>query len=76
MNEDRETVEKYLKEHPQSYLGVLTFENELERQYQVHNFPTYIVVGRDGTILSVAELGAAWGELTKTLKKVGVELAH
>ena len=74
VSEDRESVENYLKESAQSYMGVLTLEHELERQYQVHRFPTYIVVGRDGSVLSAGELGGAWGELKKTLKKEGVDI--
>lgn len=74
VSEDREAVERYLKESPQSYMGVLTLENELDRQYQVHRFPTYVVVGRDGKVVSVAEWDVAWGELKKALKKEGIEL--
>jgi hypothetical protein len=55
VDEERETVEKYLKKHPHSFPVVLSSENPLPRPYQIGVFPTYIVIGADGTLISAEE---------------------
>jgi thiol-disulfide isomerase/thioredoxin len=56
VSEEREIVEKFLKEHPHTYPIVLTSENEMPRAYQIAVFPTYIVIDRDGTVTTAVEL--------------------
>lgn len=74
VSEDRAIVEKFLKEHPHSFPVVLTTENEMPRQYQVGAFPTYIVIGRDGTVTSAVEGDQGFADLRKLLKKAGLEV--
>jgi thiol-disulfide isomerase/thioredoxin len=73
VSEEREIVEKFLKEHPHGFSVVLTTENEMPRPYQVGLFPTYIVIDRDGTVSAAAEGDKGFGDLKKLLKKAGME---
>lgn len=73
VNEERDVVEKFLKDHPHSFPVVLTTENEIPRPYQVGAFPTYIVIAADGTLTSAAEGDQGFGELRKFLKKAGLD---
>ena len=45
----------------------------MPRPYQIGVFPTYIVIERDGTVVSAAEGDQGFGELRKMLKKAGLE---
>ena len=73
VSEDREVVEKFLKEHPVDYSVVLTTENEMPRPYQVGVFPTYIIIDRDGTVAAAVEGDKGFAELRKLLKRAGLE---
>jgi thiol-disulfide isomerase/thioredoxin len=73
VSEEREIVEKFLKEHPHSFPVVLTTENEMPRPYQVGVFPTYIVIDREGTVAAAVEGDKGFGDLLKLLKKAGIE---
>jgi hypothetical protein len=73
VSEDREIVEKFLKEHPQGFQVVLTTENEMPRPYEVGVFPTYIVIDRDGTVSGAVEGDKGFADLLKLLKKAGME---
>jgi thiol-disulfide isomerase/thioredoxin len=72
VDEERETVEKYLKKHPHSFPVVLSSENPLPRPYQIGVFPTYLVIGADGTLISAEEGDQGFGKLRKTLEKAGM----
>jgi thiol-disulfide isomerase/thioredoxin len=74
VSEEHDVVETFLKEHPHSFPIVLTTENDMPRPYQVSAFPTYIVIGRDGTVVSAVEGEKGFGELRDLLKKAGLEL--
>ena len=74
VNEDRKLVEKFLDEHPHTYPIVLTSENDMPHPYQISVFPTYIVIGADGTVTSAVEGDQGFGELRKLLKKAGLEV--
>lgn len=73
VSEERETVEKFLKEHPHQFPIVLTTENEMPRPYQVGLFPTYIVINQDGSFAAAVEGDKGFGDLRKLLKKAGME---
>jgi len=73
VSEERKVVEQFLREHPHEFPIVLTTENEMPRPYQVGAFPTYIVIGPDGTLTSAAEGDQGFGELRKLLKKAGLD---
>jgi thiol-disulfide isomerase/thioredoxin len=73
MDEDRETVEKYLKKHPHNFPVVLSSDNLMPRAYQIHVFPTYIVIGPDGTLVTAEQGDQGISSLQKTLKKSGMQ---
>jgi thiol-disulfide isomerase/thioredoxin len=74
VSEERSIVEQYLKQHPHSYPVVLTTENELPPAYQVGEFPTYMVIGPDGTLTSAVDGDQGFAELRKLLKKAGLDI--
>jgi thiol-disulfide isomerase/thioredoxin len=74
VSEERAVVESFLKEHPHSFPVVLTTENEIPRPYEVGEFPTYIIIDRDGTVASAVEGDQGFSELQKLLKKAGLEV--
>ncbi len=74
VSEEREIVEKFLKEHPHDFPVVLTTENEMPRPYQVGVFPTYIVVNQDGSFAAAVEGEKGFGDLKNLLKKAGMDV--
>jgi thiol-disulfide isomerase/thioredoxin len=73
MDEDRETVEKYLKKHPCKFPVVLSSDNLMPRAYQIRVFPTYLVIGPDGTLVTAEQGDRGISSLQKTLKKSGMQ---
>ncbi len=73
VSEDRQTVEDFLKKHPHNFPVALTSENVMPRPYQIRAFPTYIVVARDGTLVTAEEGDQGFGRLRKILQKAGME---
>jgi cytochrome c biogenesis protein CcmG, thiol:disulfide interchange protein DsbE len=73
VNEDRGVVKKFLDEHPHSYPIVLTTENEMPSSYQIAAFPTYIVIGRNGTLITATEGDKGFTYLRKLLRKAGLD---
>lgn len=73
VNEDRAIVEKFLSQHAHDYPIVLTSENDMPRQYQIGVFPTYIVIGKDGTVASAVQGEKGFSDLKGLLKKAGLE---
>ena len=67
-------VEKYLAAHPKPFPVVLTTENELPRPYQIRVFPTYVIVGQDGTFEAAVEGDRGFGDLKGLLKKSGLDV--
>jgi len=72
VDEDRATVEDYLKKHPHDYSVVLSSENQLPRPYQIGEFPTYMVIGADGIVKSAEAGDQGFGKLRKDLEKAGM----
>jgi len=72
VDEERQTVEKFLKKHPHSFPVVLSSENPLPRPYQIGVLPTYLVIGPDGTLISAEEGDQGFGRLRKTLENAGM----
>lgn len=73
VSEERDIVEKFMKEHPHSYPIALTTENEMPLPYQAGAFPTYIVIDRDGMVAAAVEGDKGFGDPRKMLKKAGLE---
>jgi thiol-disulfide isomerase/thioredoxin len=73
VSEQRNVVETYLKTHPYSFPIVLTTENNMPRPYQISWFPTYIVIGRDGVVVTSASDEQGVGKFEGLLKKAGLK---
>jgi thiol-disulfide isomerase/thioredoxin len=73
VSEERKVVEKFLHEHPHRYPVVLTSENEMPKAYQIGAFPTYIVIDKDGNLVTATEGDKGFSSLRKMLKKAGLE---
>jgi thiol-disulfide isomerase/thioredoxin len=74
VSEDRAVVAKFLKDHPHEFPIVLTSETELPTACQIGTFPTYIVIGQDGTLIAAVEGDQGFSELRKLLKKAGLDV--
>lgn len=72
VDEDRGTVENYLKKHPRDFPVVLSSDNEMPRPYQIHVFPTYLIIAPDGTLKTAEEGDQGFGKLRKELEKAGM----
>jgi thiol-disulfide isomerase/thioredoxin len=73
VSEERKVVEKFLQEHPHRYPVVLTSENQMPKAYQIGAFPTYIVIGTDGNLVTATEGEKGFSSLRKMLRKAGLE---
>lgn len=73
VSEDRQIVEKFLREHPHKFPIVLTTENDMPRPYQVGAFPTYIVIDPQGNVEATMDGDQGFRELKKVLKKAGMD---
>jgi thiol-disulfide isomerase/thioredoxin len=73
VNEDRGTVETFLKKHPHAYPIVLTTENDMPRSYEIGVFPTYVVISPEGSVATAAQGDQGFGELRDVLKKAGLD---
>jgi thiol-disulfide isomerase/thioredoxin len=72
VSEQRNIVEAYLKNHPHGFPIALTTENEMPRPYQVGWFPTYILIGRDGAVVTAVSDEQGLGKFESLLKKAGL----
>lgn len=73
VDEDRTTVEKYLQKHPHSFPVVLSSENQMPRPYEIGVFPTYLIIGPDGTLMTAEEGDKGFSKLRKELERAGLE---
>ena len=73
VSEERAVVEKFLKQHPHEFPVTLTSENEMPRPFQIGVFPTYVVIGKDGAVSAAMQGGQGLADLTKVLRKAGLE---
>ena len=73
VDEDRSTVEAYLKKHAHSYPVVLSTENRLPPAYQIGVFPTYLIVAPDGTLVTAEQGDRGFSSLRKALEKAGMQ---
>ena len=74
VSEDRETVVNYLQKHPHHYPIVLSTENRLPRPYEIHIFPTYMIIDPDGKLTTAEQGDQGFGKLRKDLKKAGLDV--
>ena len=72
VGEDRDTVEKFLQKHPHQFPIVLSSDNLMPNVYQINIIPTYMVIGADGTLVTVEQGDRGFGELRKALEKSGM----
>ena len=73
VDEDRATVQKFLKEHPHAYPIALTTENEMPRPYQIGVFPTYVIIDSDGNFAEATEGDSGFSKLKKLLTRAGLD---
>lgn len=73
VDEEQETVEKYLTTAKVTYPVALTADTDVVPTFQVNAFPTYVVIDRDGNI--VAYQVGSWSEtaLREALAKAGLK---
>jgi len=57
VGESKETVKKYLEQHPRDCKIVLMEDTNLAAMYQANSYPIYVVIDRDGFIAGI-ERGA------------------
>ena len=74
VSEERKIVDQFLKSHPHSFSIVLTSENSMPTAYEVSALPTYIVIDRDGTVVSAVEGDQGFSDLKKLLQKAGLDV--
>jgi thiol-disulfide isomerase/thioredoxin len=72
VDEDRATVENYLKKHPHSYPVVLSTENRLPPPYQIGIFPTYLIISPEGTLVTAEQGDKGFAKLLRDLEKAGM----
>jgi thiol-disulfide isomerase/thioredoxin len=74
VDEDRATVKKFLEKHPHAFPVVLSTENSMPRPYQIGVFPTYLIIGPDGTITAAEQGDQGFSRLRKSLEKAGMQM--
>lgn len=73
VGEDRETVENYVKKSSVSHAIALTNGTSMVSAYRISALPTYILIGRDGTVIDT-QVGSAGPEaLRSLLAKAGLK---
>ena len=72
VDEDRTTVESYLKKHPHSYPVLLSTENRLPPPYQIGVFPTYLIISPEGILMTAEQGDKGFAKLRKDLEKAGM----
>ena len=73
VDEDHETVQKFLNQHPHPYAIALTTESDIPRTYQVGVFPTYVIIDPDGNFADATEGDSGFSNLKKLLKRAGMD---
>lgn len=73
VDEDRATVQRFLKDHPHGYPIALTTENEMPRAYQIGVFPTYVIIDSDGNFAEATEGTSGFRRLKKLLTRAGLD---
>ena len=73
VDEDRGSVENFLKEHPHKFPIVLSSENEMPRPYEIDEFPTYMVIAPDGTVATAVDDDQGFAQLRKFLQQAGMD---
>ena len=61
-----------LKKHQHSYPVALSIENEMPPVYRIGVFPTYFVIGPDGTLTSARQGDPGFSNLRRDLEKAGM----
>jgi cytochrome c biogenesis protein CcmG/thiol:disulfide interchange protein DsbE len=74
IEEDRKSVEEFLRKTPFRYPAVLSGESGILEAYQVTSYPTFILIGRDGKIVA-HEIGfGGENQLRKMIDKAGLKV--
>lgn len=73
MGEPRRRVKKYLESSPRSSKVVLAEDTTLAAICDVHSYPMYVLVDREGQVVGVQRGAAGESALRRLLSKAGLE---
>ena len=72
VGESKKTVKKYLEQHPRTCRVVLTEDTNLAAMYQATVYPIYVVIDRDGNIVTTQRGAAGERRLRHSLSRAGI----
>ena len=72
VGESKKTVKKYLEQHPRTCRIVLTEDTNLAAMYQATVYPIYVVIDRDGKIVSTQRGAGGERALRHSLSRAGI----
>jgi thiol-disulfide isomerase/thioredoxin len=72
VGESKQTVQKYLEQHPRSCRIVMTSDTNLAAMYQANSYPIYVVIDREGNIAGEQRGAAGERALRGLLRRAGV----
>ena len=75
VGEDRQTVDSYVKKAKIAYAIALANGTNAASAYRISGFPTYVLIGRDGTIVDTQVGSAGPAVLRSLLAKAGLKPA-
>ena len=73
VGESKETVKKYLEQHPRDCKIVLMEDTNLAAMYQANSYPIYVVIDRDGFIAGIERGAGGEGALRRLIARAGIE---
>ena len=72
VGESKKTVKKYLEQHPRTCRMVLTEDTNLAAMYQATVYPIYVVIDRQGNIVTTQRGAGGERALRHSLARVGI----
>jgi thiol-disulfide isomerase/thioredoxin len=72
VGESKKTVKKYLEQHPRTCRIVLTEDTNLAAMYQATAYPIYVVIDRDGNIVTTQRGAGGERALRHSLARAGI----
>ena len=73
VGESKKVVQQYLKDHPRKCHIVMTGDTNLAAMYEATRYPIYVVVDREGKIVSTQRGAAGARRLRQTLARAGIQ---
>jgi thiol-disulfide isomerase/thioredoxin len=72
VGESKKTVKKYIEQHPRTVPIVMMEDTNLAAMYQANVYPIYVLVDRDGNIVSTQRGAGGERSLRRLLSRVGI----